>query len=51
VVLPGHCVKDATDGNATTVNDLAQVPGIGAFRLARDGDAILRALRGDGAGT
>jgi ribonuclease D len=51
VVLPGHCVKDATDCDAAVVEDLANVPGIGAFRLERDGDAILRALRGDGAGS
>jgi hypothetical protein len=27
--------------------DLALVPGLGAFRVERDGEAILRALRGD----
>ena len=48
VVLPGHCVKDIAqlegiEGRA----DLARVPGIGAFRVTRDGDAILRALRGE----
>jgi ribonuclease D len=48
VVLPGHCVKDATDSEAAAVGDLARVPGIGAFRVERDGDAILRALRGEG---
>jgi ribonuclease D len=51
VVLPGHCVKDATNCEATAVGDLARVPGIGAFRVERDGDAILRALRGDAGGT
>jgi ribonuclease D len=51
VVLPGHCVKDATESNAVVASDLARVPGIGAFRIERDGEAILRALRGDGAGT
>jgi ribonuclease D len=50
VVLPGHCVKDAADQDAKAVDDLASVPGIGVFRVERDGPAILRALRGEGAG-
>jgi ribonuclease D len=48
VVLPGHCVKDAVDGSVTDVEDLLRVPGIGAFRVNRDGAAIVSALRGDG---
>jgi ribonuclease D len=48
VVLPGHCAKDTVESNATTVEELARVSGIGAFRLARDGDAIVQALRGEG---
>ncbi len=47
VVLPGHCAKDAVDGDITGVEDLARVRGIGAFRVRRDGDAIVRALRGE----
>ncbi|HEY3821593.1 MAG TPA: HRDC domain-containing protein [Polyangiaceae bacterium] len=47
VVLPGHCAKDAVDGDIAGVDDLARVRGIGAFRVSRDGDAIVRALRGD----
>jgi ribonuclease D len=47
VVLPGHCAKDAVDGDIAGVDDLARVRGIGAFRVRRDGDAILRALRGE----
>ncbi len=51
VVLPGHCVRDAVDCETEVVEQLAQIPGIGAFRVERSGEAILRALRGDGAGT
>jgi ribonuclease D len=51
VVLPGHCVKDATEREVVVVGDLARVPGIGAFRVERDGDAIVRALRGEGEGS
>jgi ribonuclease D len=47
VVLPGHCVKDAAAANATNLDDLRRVPGIGEFRIERDGVAILNALRGD----
>ncbi len=47
VVLPGHCAKDAVDGDIAGVGDLARVRGIGAFRVRRDGDAIVRALRGE----
>jgi ribonuclease D len=49
VVLPGHCVRDAVDADVATVDALARLPGIGAFRVTRDGEAILAALRGDGA--
>jgi ribonuclease D len=47
VVLPGHCLKDAVDADVETLEDLSLVPGLGEFRLRQDGDAILRALRGD----
>jgi ribonuclease D len=50
VVLPGHCAKDMVGGHMATVDDLARVPGIGLFRVHRDGEAILRVLRGEGAG-
>ncbi|MCL2450903.1 MAG: ribonuclease D [Polyangiaceae bacterium] len=49
VLLPGHCVKDAAAASIATPDDLARVPGIGAFRIERDAGAILRALRGEGA--
>jgi len=51
VVLPGHCAKEAVDGDIAGVDDLSRVRGIGAFRVQRDGDAIVRALRGEEAAT
>jgi ribonuclease D len=50
VILPGHCVKDAAECDPGAPDDLARVPGIGAFRVERDGQAILRALHGEAAG-
>jgi ribonuclease D len=47
VVLPGHCAKEVVDGDIAGVEDLSRVRGIGAFRVHRDGDAIVRALRGE----
>jgi ribonuclease D len=46
VVLPGHCVKDAVDLEVSDLEALARVPGVGAFRVERDGATIVRALRG-----
>jgi ribonuclease D len=48
VVLPGHCVHDTVDADVTTVGELSRVPGIGTFRVARDGEAIVAAARGEG---
>jgi ribonuclease D len=48
VILPGHCLKDAVDDDVRSVEGLARVAGIGAFRVQRDGEAIVRALRGGG---
>jgi ribonuclease D len=48
VVLPGHCLKDAAEGEPAGLDELARVPGIGPFRIERDGEAILRTLRGAG---
>jgi ribonuclease D len=48
VVLPGHCVKVASSGEIASIDDLSRVPGIGAFRIRRDGEAMLGALLGDG---
>ncbi len=49
VVLPGHCLKYAATANIETPEQLGAVPGIGAFRVQREGQAILSALRADGA--
>lgn len=46
VVLPGHCLKDLAESSARTPEDLARIPGVGVFRVERDGAAILRALEG-----
>jgi ribonuclease D len=46
VVLPGHCLKDAVDAEVHSAEDLTRVPGIGAFRVRQDGEAIANALRG-----
>jgi ribonuclease D len=48
VVLPGHCLKDAAESEPAGLDELARVPGIGPFRIERDGEAILRTLRGEG---
>jgi ribonuclease D len=45
VVLPGHCLKELVQGQVETVEDVARIRGIGEFRVRRDGDAIVRALR------
>jgi ribonuclease D len=47
VVLPGHCLKHAAYTDVDTLEGLAHVPGIGAFRVERDGSTILRALAGE----
>jgi ribonuclease D len=45
VVLPGHCLQDLADLNdGATLEDISAIPGIGAFRVARDGAAIVDAL-------
>ena len=43
-VLPGHCLKDIAQRNIAAAAELTSVPGLGAFRVARDGDAIVLAL-------
>jgi ribonuclease D len=44
VVLPGHCASDVVGLERLDHETLAQVPGIGRFRVSRYGDAILAAL-------
>ena len=48
VVLPGHCLKHAVGLDEGSAEELARVPGIGAFRVERDGAAISSAIRDDG---
>ncbi|MGA2448042.1 MAG: ribonuclease D [Polyangiaceae bacterium] len=45
VVLPGHCLRDLVQSEVQTVEDVARISGIGEFRVRRDGEAIVRALR------
>jgi ribonuclease D len=44
VVLPGHCLQDLADVPEATLEAVAAVPGIGAFRVERDGAALVAAL-------
>ncbi len=44
VVLPGHCLQDLADLEEPTLDAVLAVPGLGRFRIERDGEAILGAL-------
>lgn len=45
VVLPGHCLQDLADlADGATLEEVAAVPGLGAFRALRDGAALVDAL-------
>jgi ribonuclease D len=44
VVLPGHCLQDLADIDEPSLEAVSQVPGLGAFRLERDGAALVAAL-------
>ena len=44
VILPGHCLQGLADLEDITVEGVAGVPGIGAFRAQRDGAALLVVL-------
>lgn len=45
VVLPGHCLHDIVDLGPASVADLSAVPGLGKFRVERDGAAIVAAIQ------
>jgi ribonuclease D len=45
VILPGHCLQDLADLPEPSLESVASVPGIGDFRVSRDGAAIVLALR------
>lgn len=47
VVLPGHCLQAIVERVPESAAELAEVPGLGARRLARDGAGILAALHGE----
>ncbi len=44
VVLPGHCLQGLADIDTPTLEAIARVPGIGGFRSARDGAALVEVL-------
>ena len=44
VILPGHVLQGIADLDVPSLEALADVPGIGAFRVARHGEALLAAL-------
>lgn len=45
VVLPGHCLQDLADlDDGASLDAIAAVPGIGAFRVERDGAALVAVL-------
>jgi ribonuclease D len=44
VVLPGHCLQDLADLDQPTLDEIAQVPGLGTFRVERDGAALVATL-------
>lgn len=44
VILPGHCLQDLADIDEASLDAVARVPGLGAFRVERDGAALLAAL-------
>jgi len=45
-VLPGHVLRHLAEKGAGSIDALAQVPGLGAFRVARDGAALWAAIEG-----
>lgn len=45
VVLPGHCLQDIVDAQPNNIDELTEIPGIGARRVERDGAAILAAVQ------
>lgn len=49
VILPGHCLQDLADLAEPSLDRIAAVPGLGAFRVDRYGEALLRVLRSDDA--
>jgi ribonuclease D len=46
-VLPGHCLKSIAGAAPRSLDELRAVKGIGAFRVARDGAALLACLEAE----
>jgi len=44
VVLPGHCLAALTAQPDASLASLYRVPGLGAFRIAHDGEALVRVI-------
>jgi ribonuclease D len=44
VVLPGHCLSDLAELDVVDLEHVAGVPGIGAFRVERDGAELVEVL-------
>jgi ribonuclease D len=44
VILPGHVLQGLADLDVPSLDTLATVPGIGAFRVARHGEALVAVL-------
>jgi ribonuclease D len=44
VVLPGHCLQDLADVSEPSLEAIARVPGLGSFRVDRDGAGLVAAL-------
>lgn len=44
VVLPGHCLQDLADIDHPSLEAVANVPGLGAFRVERHGEELVAAL-------
>lgn len=48
VILPGHCLNDMVQLTQDSLDGLTTIAGLGAVRVARDGEAMLRALASAG---
>jgi ribonuclease D len=44
VVLPGHCLRDLASRGARSIEELEEIPGIGACRVERYGPALVGVL-------
>jgi ribonuclease D len=45
VILPGHCLQDLADlDDGASLEEVARIPGIGAFRVTRHGAALVAVL-------